>query len=407
MVSKNEDVFIFTGQNFFISILILILFAMMKMMERCLQRSNIFLKIVTKGYQSLISVFFFDFQMICFTELAVADPKKLGRHSGNFVLSWAVSFVVVTLTILEQINGFMLMKSAKIGDKTNNKKQAKIQQKSNRRSVNDETIIQKFSEGLAPNITGFTKLYNVIDGFRFTLMLIIISSLQLLERTQMVILVTISLLYFIYALLVAVSSYRVFESELVKNKIITHEACILVTVFGFCISSFKKDSTWSTTAYFKFTQSMIPVSIVVAVLLEFLMVARECYLGIDSFCSNWKKNKKTSPKGLNINQETKSIQTEAKVVTKFDLKKRIGVKKLSTAEGITETWNLSNLDDKKNPERSSILQRKLRRKRNSFSAKGKEYMMLKGSARSINNNNENEKFLQRQDEFVISSSQRK
>ena len=318
LVSQNEDMFILTGQNFFITLIILVSFTLMKTLQGCLAKNHMLLKIISHCYHTLISVVFFDFQFICFTELAVSDFEKLSSHSPKFILSWLFSLMIVTLTVFEQVYGGFLIKSFSGQEEKIMKKTTKNQ--GNELTINEENLIEKYSDGLDEEVSGLAKYFNLIDGVRFTMMLVVVSSLQLMNRAQMVVLVVISLVYLVYVCLLVGLTKKMFESSVIKVKFIVQEFCILTCVLGLCVYTYKKDSAWSGTGYFKIIQTMVPVAIVVAVFLDFFMVVRDVFFGIIHLCH--KKTKRSMIIAKGSTQLTKCVQTEVLLVKKIFPKKK-------------------------------------------------------------------------------------
>ena len=394
LTNQNEDLFIFTGQNFFISLTTLIFYVLMKILERCLQTKNRVLIVITYCYQILISILFYDFQLICLTELAFADPKKLGSHSIKFIISWFASLAIVTITVREQIQGFMLMRSTtlqmtktkKINKKIkNNNMGQKVKNNNinnNKLTFNDEMVIEKFSQGLATGVDGLTMLFNVIDSVRFTLMLVVICSLQQLEKSQVVILVIISTFYLIYFCVVVESRLRFFNSEVIKVKFFVQEACILITAIGLCVFSYKNGTAWSKTIAYRFLQTLVLISVAVAFLLEFFVVLRECYRGLKDLC---RKKKRSKTAAREVDWESKGIQTDQqKVSLKVNSRLRRPPSSAKNTKNI-DVWKISDLPGAKKPKQTHKTENKLRRRSNRFSQKGKngnEYLELKSSARS-------------------------
>ena len=347
-VDTNSDLFIFTGQNYLIVILIFVLFFLMKVIECCVSRPNskhFLLKIISHGYQILFSTFFFDYQLISFTELAIVDVKRLEHRPAKFSFSWLASVLMVSMTSYEILSGLrLIMTNGLVGG-------IKLQKKSRKSkkglqtagktvkplAPNQVLTIEKFSQGLASEAKGVAKYYNLIDCVRCSAILVVVSSLQLLNRSQIVVIVFICVLHFIHILRVILVHEAIFSSNLIKFKSIAQEVCILITVIGLCIFSFKQGSDFSNTAYYSFIELLICISIAGTVLLELLVIIREIFGGITKICCNEKKaqnkinekgKEKTTTNGMDIDEwmsaRAKILDTDGDGGTKEKYKKGKG-----------------------------------------------------------------------------------
>ena len=83
MTRENEAVFLIGGQNFFISLSVIIIWLCWKLFGLCLSDENKIIGFFSFVYQFMIDLFFFDFQMICTTEASIFDYNSIKNVSSK------------------------------------------------------------------------------------------------------------------------------------------------------------------------------------------------------------------------------------------------------------------------------------------------------------------------------------
>ena len=84
ITTNNPDVFIASGQNFIISVVIILLWVLVMSLTICLRKRNPVLGWISSIYQFLIGMMFFDYLFICSGEIAFFNISALRNSSGKF-----------------------------------------------------------------------------------------------------------------------------------------------------------------------------------------------------------------------------------------------------------------------------------------------------------------------------------
>ena len=110
ITTSNPDVFISSGQNFIISSLILLFWVTLSLIEPCFDKGNRLLTLIAFLYQFLIGLMFFDYQLICISEISFFNPIALRNRPFKFTLSLFLSVFMSFLMIKDFYHGYKMIK---------------------------------------------------------------------------------------------------------------------------------------------------------------------------------------------------------------------------------------------------------------------------------------------------------
>ena len=168
-------------------------------------------------------------------------------------------------------------------------------------SINDRLILEKYTEGINMNYTGVHNYLSLISNLRFFLIQIVIASLQLLNRTQALLVMVVNLVFFIFFMKVICSKVA-FSSKLMLVKECVQECCIMVALMTITLFSFTEKTSFSTSIFYQIIELLAVGSMIGAAGSEVFILLYSILDSLKSFCSK----KKTRS----------SVKSEKKVVEK-------------------------------------------------------------------------------------------
>ena len=244
ITTNNQEVFIASGQNFFISCLIIGLFVLLTLLECCLDKKNVILGWVSFLYQMLIGMMFFDYQLICASEVSIFNYTNLRNIPPKYRVSLALSLLMVLLIIYEFYHAYKMIRynATKIIFERNTKDNIQIY-------PNDKLILDKYTEAIKLDSYGAHTYLTLLENLRFFIIQVIVASMQLLNRTQALLVLIINLSYFIFFLKL-IFTVDLFSSKLLMFKACVQECCIMVAIITISMFSFTESTSFSeSTAY--------------------------------------------------------------------------------------------------------------------------------------------------------------
>ena len=397
ITTSNRDVFIGSGQNFLFSVLILLAWIVKQILEYSLGgTNNKALNFVSGLYQLLIGLVFFDYQMICLTEISMFDYSRILETSSKFLVSLLISIFMMAQILGEYFQAFRIIELKQKEEKSKEKEIEKSEKKtdeaggkenSDRESMKrfekafeepstenkqlekkqrnfeefektkilpyDELVFEKYTEGIDFENQKSTKGQRIIlmESLRFFLIQIIISSLQLLNRTQALLVLIVDLIYFIHFAAV-MKKGKVFSSVRIAVKAIIQEICLLIFIATMTLFSFTETTQFSKSVIYSLIEYITIASIVGAAGSELAILVRNMIEPLKDLCKGKKHNmtdevkeKKTAKEEGEVNQRHKIFDREDDRV--FD-KARLRRDKLEV--GINHVTK-KNIKSKKNEDR--------------------------------------------------------
>ena len=309
ITESNEDVFIIAGQNFAVSIVIILLWCLGRLLELCLTDGSKIIGFFSFAYQLMIDLFFFDYQMICASEISFFNYNKIRERQGKFVQSILISMFILVLVLREFSAAFESIREEIQKKRVGDKKEKEL-------SKANQLTLEIYTEGvnLDQKQKGSTiHLYLLwIGNLRFFIIQLIISALQLLSRSQALFVLVVNLSYFIFFLKTTFTS-KVFSSKLMLVKESIQETCIMVVLAALTIFSFTEKSAFSSSSLFEIIEILAVVSILGASGSEFVMLCQSILESFKSCFSRKKKKKSTILNAKNSSEGFKSVEMSPEV----------------------------------------------------------------------------------------------
>ena len=339
MTGSNEDVFIINGANFAISMMIIGVWVLRRILRVCLDESNGIISLLSFVYQTLIGVMFFDFQMISSTEIAFFDYSRLFSSQSKYLGSLLLSVVILILILDDFFEGFCL-----IEEKMKIEEKIEKVEKSERLSTNDEIVLDKYTEGINMESEGTHNYLGLILNLRFFIIQIAISALQLLNRTQAMVVFMINLTYFVFFIRIVCSS-TLFTSKLMLIKEYFQEGCILLVLVTITIFSFTEKSSFSTSTGYMILEIMAAGSIIGAAGSELVMILSalcesltECLKTKKEVVSILSKAAKDKESGVYKADSLSELKPESKKMILSPRKKITLKDKIDQENKISSSW---------------------------------------------------------------------
>ena len=217
ITTSNREIFIASGQNFIIGTFIIVLRTIQILLGFCLDKKSRILGFVTFLYQMVFGIMFFDYQFICTSEISLFYYHTHRKNPFKFTLSLLLSIFLLLLIIYDFYHGYKMIgiHMARITQEKESEEKINI-------SKNDEFMLEKYTEGLKEDSSG-NQIYLIwFENMRFFVIQVIIASLQLLNRTQALLVFLLNLTSFSHFIRLVVTR-KVFSSKLLLIKMIVQE----------------------------------------------------------------------------------------------------------------------------------------------------------------------------------------
>ena len=274
MTQSNDQIFITSGQNFVISLFIVLSWVLMVVFEQTLGSKNTLLKSTSFIFRNMIGLMFFDYQAICVAEIAFFDYKRVGKIEAKFKYSLFLSILILFLIVSEILSSVIIIPH-QIKMKTNGtkKRKEKIIESQN---PSNQIIFEKYTEVINLDQSKHQQyhLLIVIGDVRFFMFQVVVVSLQHLNRSQSLLVVLINLAYFIYFVR-ALMVVKVFKSKAFTIKQLIQEICIMVFLSTITLFSFTENTKFSDSVIYKWIEYITIASIIGACGAEFVTLVAE------------------------------------------------------------------------------------------------------------------------------------
>ena len=156
ITAGNQDVLIASGQNFAFSLVIILLWILPCLLSLCLNKRNSVMGALSYVYQLMIGMIFFDYQMICFSEISFFNFTALKNASFKFTLSFLISVSLGLLMIRDFSHGYEMIRahSTEIISEKKSLDDLEI-------SKNDKFILEKYIGDLELETEGIHTYFDV------------------------------------------------------------------------------------------------------------------------------------------------------------------------------------------------------------------------------------------------------
>ena len=251
----------------------------------------------------MIDLFFFDFQMVCATEVAFFDYNRIRELPGKYIISVLVSLSILVL-IISEFSGAFDSISREVKRRKNG-----IKHESG--AKNDKLVVELYTEGI--NIGqnqgkngGIHNYLLLIGSLRFFFIQVVIASLQLLNRSQALLVSVINLSYLIFFIKFS-SSSKVFSSKLILIKEYIQEGCTMVVLMVITLFSFTERTSFSESLTYKVIELLAVFSILGACGSELVSLCLSIWENFKRCFSRKKKKNQRKIDAKNASQEKKFV----------------------------------------------------------------------------------------------------
>ena len=286
VTTSNGDVFIASGQNFIISLAIIFLRILLSLLGLCLQKKSRILGFIAFIYQFLIGLMFFDYQFICISEISLFNYSSLRKSSSKYTHSLLLSISITLLILLDFYQGYELLRTKAVEMMATKKSTEEIDA-----SKNDRMVLDKYTEVIQMETYGSQVYVVLVDNVRYFAIQVVIASLQLLDRTQAVLISILNFFYLVYFLRL-VFTKKVFSSKLLLVKMIVQECSIMVLILVITIFCFTETTRTSSSIFSKGLEGLAMISIAGAGGSELVLMLTALFSDMTSCCRKKKNNKK-------------------------------------------------------------------------------------------------------------------
>ena len=298
MTSSNKEVFIASGQNFLICLTIISLWVLIALLRFCFNDKSKIVDFFSFIYQFLIELTFFDFQMICTTEIAFFDYSRIREISGQYKFSLLLSIVMLFLIISDFFISFIMIAKQGLVRKGGSPRR--------KLSSNEKMTLERYTEGIYINSgSGFNKYLLLIGNLRFFVIQVVISSLQLLNRSQALLVLVIDLAYFVFCIRL-ICSRLVFSSMLLVIKECVQEVCILVALLTITLFSFTEKTSFPDSAVYRVIEVLAVLAMIGGAGSELVILCWSIWGSIKGLCRPTKNLGR-------INQQAKISEKKTKL----------------------------------------------------------------------------------------------
>ena len=306
MTKENEQVFIMSGQNFVVGLSLIVFWSVLQLLGMCLNKSGKVIGVLAFTYQILIGMVFYDFQMICSTEVAFFNYSRIRQESAKYLFSLMLSVFILVLIIRDFFQAYSVIRRRLL------KKDIKL-------FTNERMVLERYTEGVNMNYTGIHNYIILIGNMRFFLIQIIISSLQLLNRTQALLVMIINLCFFVFFINVVCSSLAL-SSTLMLAKECIKEGCIMVVLLTITLFSFTEKSGFSSSVYYQVIEILAVVSMIGAAGSEFIILCSSIIGSLTTLCLRQKSISKVE-QAKTQNDKNKILQPRTRESEKIKVQK--------------------------------------------------------------------------------------
>ena len=187
MAVKNEDVFIIWGQNALMSWVLIIAAFFVLIVGVGYKKEGTIAKLTTKLYMLCITAFFIKFMFVSFTELGLHNV--IITQPWYYRVSYITSLVVINIYVFEILMVWQIVK-LKITEKEALKMSFRVQ-----------LAHEEYTRYMHPDQIKAGNTFLIKDKIRWFIIFLMISSLQLLNRSQAFFIFLVDLVYYSHVML--------------------------------------------------------------------------------------------------------------------------------------------------------------------------------------------------------------
>ena len=270
---KNEEMFIIFGQNAVISVLIILLWILVRVFKFGKMKAT-FPTILSKVYYILISAFFIQFQFICTAELAFHDMTRL--QPWYMQVSFGISWVIYGILVLELVRAWDFAKRGGI----------QIHLVDNLNS-DDKHLYQAWMAELSTDYAFRGHVFQVRERIRWCIFQILVVCLQILNFSQIFFITLVEVVYVTW-IFKELRNERIFKTVWLKGKVMCQEIAIMFFLVVLCIFALTEGTGFEDTWLFDWLEVGVFIAVIIAILAEAVNMLMNILLKV---CDLLKKRK--------------------------------------------------------------------------------------------------------------------
>jgi hypothetical protein len=306
------DQFVFYGQNFLFSVIFVTAWVTANILILMGYRKNFFTKFSLFLYRLFFGIFYFDFQLICSTEMGIQAVKR--KKPAKVWVSYSFSVLILMIMLIDLLEAFNLLRKRR--DKKVRAEMEKL------KDYKTDLMLGAYNEGMSEEAKEKEPYYLIEEKIRFMLIQSAIAGLQLLHKSQASVIVCINLIYFGRFSMMLWERYPIFSSKIVKWKAILQELCIMLVLIAIWIFSRTSNPKFGESEFYKNLEMTAIVSIGLALLAEFLNSICNVLIYL---CKKFKSKKKVGEKSMKKAQML-GVTIQRKTGSKSSTNKKINAK---------------------------------------------------------------------------------
>lgn len=319
MIKKNRDIFIFYGQNFILSLIMIGSWFLSLLLSLCSLKENWLQKLLIMIYRMLFGFYYFDFQIICVAEISSRDILK--KQPIYLLFSLLCSMLVIFMIL------FDLVRASNILSKGKENKKEEL-------GFHEKMVIKTYIDELCEEAVNRGETYLIFDTARFLMIQVFIATLQLLNRVQAGLILVFNSAYFCFVIW-KLAKKKIFSSKFTTIRHITSEICILIVLINIFVFSLTEKNNFEETNLHNSLEILSIICICLSVLSELVHTIESAVKMITKLFEGKKKN--VTPKKIiqakTVNskrndKERKSIHRRKKLNKNLRLWKKEALKKL-------------------------------------------------------------------------------
>lgn len=253
-------------------------------------------KAATIIYRLFIGFFLFDLDIICLTELT-QKLDMVDQEFSSLIASYFCSMLFITIILIDLIMAISLFK-------------ANPELKEER--IYDNYLVDHYSDDLSLKAQEKMETFAIFGYLRFLLIDILIASMQMLNRTQITLIVFLDIIFFWYFLRKVCKKKNIFNSRFTLIKHLTFEISILIVLVNISVFSYTEKTGFRNTFFSSFLEILTMLCIAVAILGEVLAIVMGIVRVSREACKKWRQKQNTKPVILGLKMRRGAGDKETK-----------------------------------------------------------------------------------------------
>lgn len=260
---ERAEVFLIEGETGTVAFITIILWLVTIIVGPRCSPKNKCMSIVNYIYLLLFNIFYFDFEFVAVSELAFHEINTTQPFYLN--LSYVMSVFMINILVFESLNSFVLFNKLKKLDGS----KAALKKYKESLGYLDEQLFDKYCEGMNLLAIRRGSIFMWMMNFRFIMMIVLIVCFQIMNSTQIALLVLGNGIYFVY-FMIKVFKFEIFDSKILKIKFLTQEVSIMVLLTLYLFFDLTESTDIKGNLLGDFLEYLAIVSVLLTALSELL-----------------------------------------------------------------------------------------------------------------------------------------